>query len=504
MLQMYVHGILDTILDPSTMLFIFVGTLMGLIFGALPGLTATMGVALLIPLTYTLDPVAALGMMIGTFIGGMAGGAVSASLLNIPGTPSAVVTTIDGYPMAKNGQAGEALGWAAFASGFGSIISWVVLIILAPFLAFLCTGFSAPEYAALALVGLTIIVAVSGKNLMKGFISGLLGIVLCFFGVDPIWGDFRFTFNNVNLMSGIEMMPALIGLYSIPQILSSCTEKERTEKMHVELKNFVPSLKKIWTAKWCILRSSLIGTIIGIIPATGGSIAAFLSYDQAKRYSKHPETFGKGNYEGVIASEAANNGVCGGALVPMMTLGIPGDPVTAVLMGGLLIQGLRPGPLLFSEHMDVVIGMFTAFFVATIFMVLIQVVGIRFFVKILDVPPAYLSGGLVILCLVGCYALRGSGFDVLVAILLGLFGYFMNRAGYPTSPMVLGLVLGGMLESELRMALSLAPNGWFVFITNPVSCILILIAIAFTAHTLFQIYRERKGDKKASEANSEA
>lgn len=494
---MILTGILNTITDPVTLLAVFVGTLMGLIFGSLPGLTATMGVALLIPLTYTMNPVSALGMMLGCFVGGMAGGAVASTLINIPGTPSAVVTTLDGYPMAQQGRAGEALGWAAFASGFGSLISWIILITLAPTLAFICTGFSAPEYAALAFMGLTIIVAVSGKDLMEGILAGLIGIFISTIGVDPVWGDFRFTFNNVNLMSGISLMPALIGFYSIPQILSSCTDKEREEKVHVEIKDLVPSPKKLWKAKFNIIRSSIIGTLIGIIPAAGGSIAAFLSYDQAKRYSKSPETFGKGNYEGVIASEAANNGVCGGALVPLMTLGIPGDPVTAVLLGGLLMQGLLPGPLLFQDHMDVVIGMFTTFLIATIFMVLIQVVGIKFFVQILNIPPAYLSGVLVILSLVGSYALRGSMYDVLITLVLGALGYIMTRAGYSTSPMVLGLVLGGMLEKEMRMALDMANNQWSVFVTRPVPCVILIIAVFFVISSLYSNHKDAKKAGKA-------
>ena len=337
MANIYIQGILNTITDPLTLVMVFVGTFMGLIFGSLPGLTASMGIALLIPLTFTMDPVPAIGVMLGCYVGGMAGGAVPAVLLNIPGTPSAVVTCTDGYPMAKQGKAAQALGWAVIASGFGSIISWAILVLAAPSLASLCTSFSSPEYAALALFGLTIIAAVSGKNLVKGLIAGCLGLVLSFVGVDPIWGSLRFTFGNINLMSGINLLPALIGFYSIPQILSSVADDPDQAKdrkvTDLSLKNFIPKPKEMWAAKVNILRSSLIGTAIGIIPAAGANIAAFLAYDQAKRFSKEPDTFGKGNYNGIIASEASNNGVCGGALVPLLTLGIPGDAVTSVLIG---------------------------------------------------------------------------------------------------------------------------------------------------------------------------
>ncbi len=497
----YLQGVLHAAGDPLTLLMVFVGTFMGLIFGSLPGLTASMGIALLIPLTFTMDAVPALGVMIGCYVGGMAGGAVSAILLNIPGTPSAVMTSADGYPLAQRGKAGKALGWAVVSSGWGSILSWLVLVLAAPSLAALCTSFSAPEYAALALLGLTIIAAVSGKNLVKGLIAGCLGLVLSFVGVDPIWGSLRFTFKNVNLMSGIDLLPALIGFYSIPQILKSVAEQneemeEARKVKDLSLKNFMPTLREQWAAKFNIIRSSLIGTIVGIIPAAGANIAAFLAYDQAKRFSKEPETFGKGNYNGIIASEASNNGCCGGAMVPLLTLGIPGDAVTSVLIGGLMIKGLTPGSLLFSEHMDVVIGIFTTFFIATIFMVLIQMVGMRLFVQILSIPTNYLNAALVILSLVGSFALRNNIFDVGVTIVLGLVGYLLTRGGFPMPPAVLGLVLGTMFEREVRMALYSSHGNWGIFITHPVSLILIIISVGFLTSSLMQ---QVKGSKKAKE-----
>ncbi|MCI8649659.1 MAG: C4-dicarboxylate ABC transporter permease [Anaerotruncus sp.] len=490
-------GVTATITDPLTLLLVFVGTFMGLIFGSLPGLTASMGIALLIPITFTLEPVPAIGMMLGCYVGGIAGGAVAAILLNIPGTPSSVVTTLDGYPMARQGRAAEALGWAVFASGFGGIISWLILVIAAPSLAVLCTSFSAPEYAALALFGLTIIAAVSGKNLAKGLIAGCIGLTLSFVGVDPIWGELRFTFHNINLMSGINLLPAMIGFYSIPQILESCTEPNQvdTSGVHLKLKNFVPPMKEFFGSIGNIVRSSLIGTAIGIIPAAGANIAAFLAYDQAKRFSKDPDSFGKGNYNGIIASEASNNGVCGGAMVPLMTLGIPGDAVTAVLLGGLMIQGLTPGSLLFKEHMDVVIGIFTTMFIATILMVLIQMVGMRLFVQVLNVPTNYLNAALVVLSLVGSYALRNNVFDVGITVVLGLLAYVMTRGGFPMAPCVLGLVLGTMFEREMRLALRSSHNDWSIFFTRPVACAFVIISFLFAANSLYKAYQEKKKAK---------
>lgn len=481
--------------NPLGLSMTFVGTLMGLIFGSLPGLTATMGVALLIPLTFTMDSVAAFGMMLGCYVGGMAGGAVSAVLLNIPGTPSAIVTTFDGYPMAQKGKGAEALGWAALASTFGSFISWVVLIFLAPTLARVCTSFSMPEYTALAFLGLTIIASMSGKNIFKGLMAGCLGLLLSMVGVDPVWGNLRFTFGNVNLIGGINTMPAMLGFYSIPQVIVMCQQRMGNKEVKAKLGKVMPPAKAIWKNKLNLLRSSIIGALIGIIPATGGSTAAFLAYDQAKRFSKDPDSFGKGNPNGIIASEAANNGVVGGALVPMLTLGIPGDPVTAVLMGGLLIHGLQPGSGLFTEHLDIIVGIFTAVLLATVFMFLIQIFGIRMFVKVLQVQPYYLAGILVALSLIGSYALRGSMFDVGITLVLGILGYLMTQAGFPLSPAVLGLVLGSMFERELRLTLKACNNSAAVFFTRPVSCVIILVALVFVGHSIYKMFKRSKSQK---------
>ncbi len=493
-----VQAVLATVANPYTLFLVVAGTFLGLVFGSLPGLTSTMGVAILIPLPFTLEPVDAMGMMLGTYIGGMAGGAVSATLLNIPGTPSAIVTCLDGHPMVQQGRGAEALGWAAFSSGWGSLVSWVLLVTISPLLARLCTSFGSPEYAALAFFGLTIIAAISGKSILKGVIAGIFGITLSFVGVDPIWGELRFTFGSIDLMGGISTIPAMIGLFSIPQILRSCTARDnaRVDSKDLKLSKFVPSFREMWRQKWAILRASVIGVGIGIIPATGGNIGSFIAYDQAKRFSKHPETFGKGNYEGIIASEAANNGVCGGALVPMLTLGIPGDSVTAVLLGGLMIHGLRPGPALFSDTPDIVVGIFTTILVATIAMVLIQMVGIKLFVRILNIPVHYLSGILVVLSLVGSFALRSNFFDVLLTLGIGLFGYFFVKAGFPSAPVVLGLVLGSMFEGEIRRALRLSSGNPSIFFTRPISCVILLMGVGVIVSQVIKTYKEAQAASK--------
>ncbi len=481
-------GALDILINIKALLWILLGTFLGLVFGALPGLSATMAVALLIPLTFYLEPVVAISMLIGAYIGGIAGGAVSAILINIPGTPSSVVTTIDGHPMAVQGKAARALGWAAFSSGWGSIISWMLLVTIAPLLAKICTGFGSPEYAALAFFGLSIIAAVSGDSIMKGIIAGFIGVSMSFVGVDPIWGDLRFTFGSINLMGGISVVSALIGLYSIPQILNSCLDKdnEKLSAKDLTIKNIVPPFKEQFAHKINIIRSSLIGTLIGIIPATGGNIAAFLAYDQAKRFSKEPETFGKGNVDGIIASEASNNGVCGGALIPMLTLGIPGDSVTAVLLGGLMIHGIQPGPMLFSDSPAFIGGIFTAVFIATMYMVLLQVFGIKIFVKTLNVPVNYLNAILVVLSLVGSYAIRQNFFDVILTLFFGVVGYILTKAKFPSAPIVLGLVLGSMFEGEFRRALKLGGGSMSIFFERPIALVIIILAFAIIISTLWK------------------
>ena len=486
-------SILSVVSDPVSLLIILAGTAMGLIFGSLPGLTATMGVALLIPLTYTMEPVQAIGMMLGCYVGGIAGGAIPAILLNIPGTPDACVTTMDGHPMAKRGEGAKALGWAAFASGIGTFFSWIVLILAAPLLASICIEFGSPEYCALAFFGLSVIIAVSGKSLIKGIIAGLLGVGISFIGVDPIWGNMRYTFDSIYMIGGIALMPALIGFYSIPQILKGCTGSN-IEASHdkIRVRDFVPSLRDLWKNKFTIMRSSIIGTVIGAIPATGGNIAAYIAYDQTKKWSKDPDSFGKGNYQGVISAEAANNGVCGGAMIPLTTLGIPGDSVTAMLLGGLIIHGIQPGPLLFASNPEVVYGLFTTLLIGTLFMVLLQMFGIRIFVKILRVPVNFLNAILVVLSLVGAYALNNNFFDIVVALALGFIGFIMSKADFPMAPAVLGLVLGSMFETEFRRSLQMSHNSLSIFFTRPIACGLILIAVAMIVVSVASHYRSAR------------
>ena len=491
-------GIMSTVGDPITIAVIFAGVFLGLTFGTLPGLTAIMGIALLIPLTYSLTPVAGVGMLIGVYIGGMSGGAISAIMLNIPGTPSAVVTTVDGYPMARKGQAAKAMGWACFASFFGTVFSWLILVLLAPILAKMCTSFSVYEYAALAAFGLTMVSAIGGKDIFKAFLMLGLGMFLSIVGTDPVFGNLRFTFKNIHLMGGLYITPVVIGLFSLPQILQSATEGHGARQMEkIRIREILPSFKDIWAHKIPLIITSIIGTFVGIIPATGQSIACFMSYTQCKRLTKDPTPFGEGNPDGVIASEAANNSVCGGALVPMLTLGIPGDSVTAVLIGGLMIHGLNPGPSLFTENYSFIVGIFTAMLVAAVFMLLINTFGIKFFTKIISAPNSFLVGGVVIVSIIGSYALHKTMFDVGVMLVVGTVSYFLVKAKYPLAPAVLGFVLGTTFESELRRSVRLSGNDWSVFLTRPIAMAFICLAVVIIAYSLFKTIRSYVNEKNA-------
>lgn len=470
-------AVMDVLGDPARLLYTLAGTALGILFGALPGLTATMGVAILLPFTFALDPVTGMSVLAGVYVGGIAGGAISAILLNIPGTPSSMMTPLDGFPMAKRGEAGKALGWAVTASFVGGVISWIVLALVAPQVARVALVFGPPEYAALAAFGLTIVAGISGKSLLKGVLAGLIGFALSFPGVDPIDGNFRFTFGHVSLMKGISIVPALIGLFAIPEILSNLSLRYQAPVSSIRTRDLFPSLAELKEAAGNLVRSSLIGVFIGMIPATGGNIAQILAYDQARRWSRHPETFGKGNPQGIIAAEAANNGVSGGALIPMMTLGIPGDSVTAVMLGGLMIHGLQPGPSLFREHASFVFGFLVMLLVANIMMAAIQFFGIRAFVQMLRIPTHYLAPLLLLLCMVGSFAVNNSMFDVWLMLGLGIVGFVMRRAGFPVAPMVLGLVLGPILESEMRRSLILSGGSWAIFVQRPVSLAFLMLAV---------------------------
>ncbi len=470
------------------------GTVLGIIFGALPGLTAAMGIAVLLPLTYDMPPVMGFGMLLGTYCGAISGGSIAATLLNIPGTPASVATCLDAYPMAKKGEAGRALGLAIAASFIGGLFSSVVLSLAAPPIAELALEFGAAEYFSLAVFGLTIIASVSGKSLAKGIIAGLIGVFVSLVGLDPTTGSPRYTFGEMSLLSGVAFLPALIGLFAVGQVLTDAEEVLRSHAATIEQRvgpvglPFGAVLKR-WKT---VLVGCLVGTTVGAIPGAGGSVASFLAYDQARRLSKTPEKFGTGHDEGVVASETSNNAMTGGAIIPTITLGVPGEAAAAVLMGGLMIHGLRPGPLLFTEQASIVHGIFIAFFLANIFMMLFQFVGIRVFVKVLAVPRSYLIPIILLFCVIGSFGVSGNLFDVYLLLVFGVLGFFLNKYGYGTAPVVLGMILGTMAEAEFRKGVIMFEGDWTVFFTRPISALFLALALISVTIPLYQKWRAGK------------
>lgn len=463
---------------PVGLLLILAGVTIGFIFGATPGLTATMGVALFIPLTFPLSGDLAVGMMIALYCGSMAGGAIPAILINIPGTPSAIITTLDGYPMARQGQAVRAYGWALVASVVGGLVSWVALVSIAPMLARLALKLGPAEYAATAFLGMTIIASIVPGRVVKGLLGAILGVGLSIVGLDQITGEGRWTFDTLSLMRGIDIMPALIGLLVIPELMSSLFGPPAHAKAPDSLKGMLPSFAEWREQAVNNIRSALIGVGIGIVPALGGSIGSLIAYDQARRFDKDGARYGKGAPGGVVASEAANNGVTGGALIPLLTLGIPGDTVTAMLLGGLMIHGLQPGPRLFETSADIVWNIMGAALLANIAIIFVGLVGFRFFVRVLDVPRHLLAPALFVLAVVGTYSLANQWFDVLVMLALGVAGFLLTLGNFPVYPIVIGVILGPLLESEMRRALVIAGGDWSTFVQRPISAVILALAFA--------------------------
>lgn len=476
MFELLAQGFLN-VLTFEILALTILGVMIGIAIGSLPGLTATMGVALILPITFKMESLTGILMLLGVYCGAMYGGSISAILLRTPGTPAAAATIFDGYPMARRGEAGRALGISAVASFGGGLISVIALILIAPQLAKVALRFSAPEFFGLAVFGLSIIASISGKSIIKGLLSGTFGLLLSTIGIDLITGTQRFTFGNMNLFNGLAFIPVMIGLFAMSQAFTSIENMLSEKHIIQKVGSILPSKADMKQILPSILRGGIIGTIIGIIPGAGGEIGAFVSYNEAKRWSKYPEKFGTGIAEGLAAPEAGNNGVTGGAMIPLLTLGIPGDAVTAILLGALMVQGLQPGPLLFTEHAGLVYTIFVGFLLANVFMLVLGLFGAKYFAKVISIPSHILTPVIFVLCIVGSYAINNSFFDVMIMFGFGILGYLMEKAEFPVSPIVLALILGPMAERELRKALMMSNGSISILFTRPISLILILVAL---------------------------
>ena len=458
--------------------FLVLGVAGGIVIGALPGLTATMGVAVLLPLTFGMESTRALVMLAGIYIGAIYGGSISAILLKTPGTPAAAATVLDGYELARKGEAAKALSISAIASFVGGIVSTVMLITISPILANFALRFGAPEYFALAVFGLSIIASISGKSPVKGLLAGMFGLLISTVGLDPVTSFPRFTFGEINLYNGLAIIPVLIGLFALAEAFVQMEKIfEPAQTVETDFKRGMVSLKETISLLPVMIKSAFIGTFIGSIPGAGADIAAFVCYNEARRTSKKSNEFGTGCLEGIAAPEAGNNGVTGGAMVPLLTLGVPGDAVTAILLGALVIQGLQPGPLLFAKSPDIVYGLFSSLFVGNILMLVFGLLGVRLFCRVVELPKRIIIPVIVTLSMVGAYSMNNSLFDVWVCIAFGGIGYIMQKVEMPSSPIILAVILGPMAESNLRRAVLMYEGGYSFLWTRPITIVFLALAL---------------------------
>ncbi len=484
------------VFTPSVLGAVGLGTVIGLIFGAIPGLTYTMALSLVLPLTFGAATMPAVALLVGTYIGGMTGGSVSAILIGVPGTPSAAATVLDGYPMRKAGKASLALGLAIISSTVGGLVSLFIMVVSVQIVSRLAIKFGPAEIFALVVFGMSTICGLAEKSLVRGLIAGVIGLMMMTIGLDEVTGDQRLTFGTVTFQQGVNLVVAMIGLFAVPHIIQTFAiyraglqKKADPQDAHFEL----PSLSLMRRCLGVMMRSSVIGTVIGAIPGASGPVGAFIAYDQARRFSRDRARFGKGIEEGVVAPETANNAVSGGTFIPLLSLGIPGDPATAVILSGLLIHGLFPGPMLFREHPTEIYGVYLAIILAYIVILVVQMFGIRLFIKLLLVPPHLLSVAVVVMCVIGSYAIRNSVFDVYTLAACGLLGYLLLRVRIPVTPVVLGLVLGPTLESQYRTAFIMSEGDYAIFYTSPTALLFFALALLVI---VFQLWSNARAKAK--------
>lgn len=470
---------LPHVLTLDVLLAMVLGVMGGIIIGALPGLTATMGVAVLIPVTFSLEPLTGLGMIAGIYQGGMYGGAIPSILLRIPGTPAAIATTFDGYPMAQKGEAAYALRVSLVSSALGGVVSAFVLMGLAPPLSKFALNFGPAEYFALATFGLASISVLLGGSAIKGLLSTCFGLFVGVVGIDPLTGYERYTFDSMHLVSGFDMVVLLTGLYAVPPalIMAEQAVKKGASGAILELKETSTRFRD-WLRFWKVwLRSSVIGCIIGIIPGAGGNIASIMAWNEAKRTSPTPEKFGTGMPEGVAAPECANNADTSTALIPAVTLGIPGNAVSAVILGGLLVHGMQPGPGLFRDNPDIIYGFMIEMLLTAIIMFVLGRYGARLFIQVLRVPPVLLVTMIVPMTFIGAFSIQNSMFDIWMCLAFGVVGYIMEKLDISVAPAVLALILGPMAETNLRRGLLINHGDYSFLFQRPLSlCIFLLTA----------------------------
>jgi len=471
------HGFASILGDPIILLYLVIGVAVGLVFGAIPGLTAALGVSLALPFTFILSPHQGLSVLIGIYVGGISGALIASILLNIPGSSATIVTCFDGYPMAKQGKAQKALSVAIFASLIGGLVSALALIFLSPIIVRVALLFGPWEYFAMGIMGLSVVVSLCSKDMINGFMAAIIGALIAMVGIDPVSAAQRFTFGQWQLSAGFALLPTLMGLFAFSEILVQLHSlKDKGEGFKVEKLSMKMPLHLLKEFPKDFAIGTFVGSFVGVLPGVGQSTASLLAYNQARFASKNPEKFGTGCEEGLISSETANNACCGGSLVPTMTLGIPGDLVTAILLGGLIVHGLQPGPLLFANSPDVVGVVFITYFLSNVIMYVMLLGLIGVFAKMIEVPKQCLYPILLLMCVVGTFAVNSRLFDSYVLLGIGIVGYCLVRDDFSLPPIVLGYVLGPIIETNFRTAVITTRGSVLPLFSRPIAMGMLLFA----------------------------
>ncbi len=502
---MAAEGLLSVVTSPSCLILIVIGVIIGIIFGAIPGLSANMAIVLFLPMTFGMEPIQGISTLLALYVGAVSGGLISAILLKIPGTPSSIATVFDGGPMADRGEAGKALGIGILYSFIGGLFSAAMLIFLAKPLANVALKFTSAEYFSIAVFSLTIIAGLSGDSVVNGLISGVFGMLIASVGRAPIDGYSRYTFGIRAMSGGFATVPVLIGLFAVVDIINSAYKKSTlgvgTIKTY-KMKGFGVSFQEFRAQFWNMIKSAVVGLVVGILPGVGGSTSSIMAYSVSKNTSKHPERYGTGCIDGIVASETSNNATTGGALIPMLALGIPGNAATALLLGGLTVYGISPGPLVFQRSGVFVYGAFAAFALANVVMLVVEYCGLSGFVKLLKVPKYVLYPIIMVMCAIGAFGGNSRIFDVQSIFLFGMIAFIFKSVKIPTTPMIIGYILAPLAEQNLRRALQASDGSWSIFFTRPISAAFLIIAVLSLVYCLWRNYRTQK-TLKATMAENE-
>lgn len=497
---MVLQGFIQAFSNPLTILLVAMGTIVGIVFGAVPGLTATLAIVIFLPFTYSMEATQGISTLTALYIGGISGGLISAILLNIPGTPSSVATCFDGRPLAQKGQAAKALGVGVVFSFVGTLIGILFLIVLAPLLAKVAIKFGPFEYCSLAVFALSLVVTLAGKDMIKGLMSACIGCMIATVGLAPLDSKPRFTFGNINLTTGFKLLPVLIGIFAITEVINYASQVRKQQKYEVEevkikgfgftVKEFVGQLKNAFV-------SAMVGLGIGILPGIGGSVSNMLAYTVSKNTSKYPEKYGTGIIDGVVASETANNATIGGALIPLLALGIPGDGTSAMLMGGFMIHGISVGPLIFEKNGATIYGIYFTMLLASFLMAIFMLFGMKWFIKVLKIPKNYLLSIVVVLCVIGSIGDSNLLFDAWGVFWFGLMAYLLTKAGFPTTPLILGFLLGNTVESNLRRVSQLVSTT--SLFSRPIAMVFMAGTVLVIALSVRKSWKNRKQSAQAAE-----